>query len=412
MTFWIAAAGIGLAVTALLLLALLRGRAEDAPAAAYDLRVYRDQLREVDRDQARGVIAPADAERLRTEVARRVLEADRALGNGAGPDGTAAPPLPTLVMAGLVAAVMLGGVWTYYRLGAPGYPDLPIAERLAMSEQVYRTRPPQAAAEAAAAVRASAPGPVDPAFSTLMDQLRGALQDRPDDLEGHRLLARNESGLGNYVAAAAAQRRVIAILGDSVNADDHAMLAEMMILAAGGYVSPEAEAEITRALQLDPLNGTATFYAGLMFAQVGRPDRTFSLWAPLLDRSQPDDPWVAPLRAQLMQVASEAGEDKYVLPDMADTAPGPGADAVAAAAELTPEERQEMVRGMVARLSERLATQGGSAEEWARLITAYGVLGETDRARAIWAEAQQRFDGRAAELEVLRAAAAQAGVAE
>jgi len=196
-----------------------------------------------------------------------------------------------------------------------------------------------------------------------------------------------------------------------VNADDHAMLAEMMILGAGGYVSPEAEAEITRALQLDPLNGTATFYAGLMFAQVGRPDRTFSLWAPLLDRSQPDDPWVAPLRAQLMQVGSEAGEDDYVLPETAPL-PGPDADAVAAAAEMTPEERQEMVRGMVAQLSERLATQGGSAGEWARLIAAYGVLGETDRAQAIWAEAQQRFAGRAADLEVVRAAAAQAGVAE
>ena len=411
MTFWIAAAGIGLAVTALLLLALLRGRAGDEPTAAYDLRVYRDQLREVDRDLARGVITPADAERLRTEVARRVLEADRALGDGNGPEDTAAPPLPTLVMAGLVAAVMLGGVWTYFRLGAPGYPDLPIAERLAMSDQLYRTRPPQAAAEAAAAARAPAPAPADPTFTALMDKLRSALKDRPDDLEGHRLLARNESGLGNYAAAMAAQRQVIAILGNSVNADDHAMLAEIMILGAGGYVSPEAEAEIKRALQLDPLNGTASYYAGLMFAQVGRPDRTFALWAALLERSQPGDPWVAPLRAQLMQVASEAGEDNYVLPGT-EAAPGPDADALAAAAEMTPEERQEMVRGMVARLSERLATQGGSAEEWARLITAYGVLGETDRAGAIWAEAQQRFGGRAADLKVVRAAALQAGVAE
>jgi cytochrome c-type biogenesis protein CcmH len=411
MTFWIAAAGIGLAVTALLLLALLRGRAGDEPTAAYDLRVYRDQLREVDRDLARGVITPADAERLRTEVARRVLEADRALGDGNGPEDTAAPPLPTLVMAGLVAAVMLGGVWTYFRLGAPGYPDLPIAERLAMSDQLYRTRPPQAAAEAAAAARAPAPAPADPTFTALMDKLRSALKDRPDDLEGHRLLARNESGLGNYAAAMAAQRQVIAILGNSVSADDHAMLAEIMILGAGGYVSPEAEAEIKRALQLDPLNGTASYYAGLMFAQVGRPDRTFALWAALLERSQPGDPWVAPLRAQLMQVASEAGEDNYVLPGT-EAAPGPDADALAAAAEMTPEERQEMVRGMVARLSERLATQGGSAEEWARLITAYGVLGETDRAGAIWAEAQQRFGGRAADLKVVRAAALQAGVAE
>ncbi|MCA3451042.1 MAG: c-type cytochrome biogenesis protein CcmI [Rhodobacter sp.] len=412
MAFWIAAAGIGLAVTVLLLLALLRGRAGDGPPAAYDLRVYRDQLREVDRDLARGVIAPAEAGRLRTEVARRVLEADRALGDDARTGDDAAPRRITLAMAGLVAAVMLGGVWTYARLGAPGYPDLPIAGRLAASEEVYRTRPSQAGAEAAAAARAPAPGPVDPAFSALMDQLRRALKDRPDDLEGHRLLARNESGLGNYVAAAAAQRRVIAILGDTVSADDHAMLAEMMILGAGGYVSPEAEAEITSALQRDPLNGTATYYAGLMFAQVGRPDRTFSLWAPLLDRSQPDDPWVAPLRAQLMQVASEAGEGNYALPDAADMPPGPDADAVAAAAEMTPEQRQEMVRGMVAQLSDRLATQGGSAGEWARLITAYGVLGETDRARAIWAEAQQLFGDRTADIEVLRAAAAQAGVAE
>jgi len=412
MAFWIAAAGIGLAVTVLLLLALLRGHAGDGPSAAHDLRVYRDQLREVDRDLARGVIAPAEAGRLRTEVARRVLEADRALGDDARTGDDAAPRRITLAMAGVVAAVMLGGVWTYARLGAPGYPDLPIAGRLAASEEVYRTRPSQAEAEAAAAARAPAPGPVDPAFSTLMDQLRRALKDRPDDLEGHRLLARNESGLGNYAAAAAAQRRVIAILGDAVSADDHAMLAEMMILGAGGYVSPEAEAEITRALQRDPLNGTATYYAGLMFAQVGRPDRTFSLWAPLLDRSLPDDPWVTPLRAQLMQVASEAGEDNYALPDAAGTAPGPDADAVAAAAEMTPEQRQEMVRGMVAQLSDRLATQGGSAGEWARLITSYGVLGETDRARAIWTEAQQLFGDRAADIEVLRAAAAQAGVAE
>jgi cytochrome c-type biogenesis protein CcmH len=411
MEFWIAAAGIGLAVTALLLLALLRGRAVGEPAAAYDLRVYRDQLREVDRDLARGVIAAADAERLRTEVARRVLEADRALGDGADAGGHAAPRQITLAMAALVAAVMLGGVWAYIRLGAPGYPDLPIAERLAVSEEIYRTRPSQAVAETAAAARAPAPAPVDPAFTELMDKLRSALKDRPDDLDGHRLLARNESGLGNYAAAIAAQDRVIAILGSKVSAEDHALRAEMMILAAGGYVSPEAEAEITRALQLDPLNGTATYYAGLMFAQVGRPDRTFALWAPLLDRSQPADPWVAPLRAQLMQVASEAGEDSYVLPEAAP-APGPDAEAVAAAAEMTPEERQEMVRGMVAQLSERLATQGGSAEEWARLITAYGVLGETDRARTIWAEAQLRFAGRAADLEVVRAAAAQAGVAE
>jgi cytochrome c-type biogenesis protein CcmH len=290
---------------------------------------------------------------------------------------------------------------------------MPMAERLAMADEIYRTRPAQADAEAAAKARSpdAAPADADAAYLALMDKLRSALKDRPLDLDGHRLLARNEAGLGNFAAAVAAQRQVITILGNGVTADDYAMLAELLILGAGGYVSPEAEAELTRALKIDPLNGTAVYYAGLMFAQVGRPDRTFALWAPLLERSAPSDPWVAPLQAQIMQVASEAGEDRYVMPQ-AVALPGPDAAAMADAASMTPEQRQEMIRGMVGQLNERLATEGGSAEEWARLIAAYGVLGETDRARSIWAEAQQRFAGRDGDLATLRLAAGQAGVAE
>lgn len=59
-----------------------RQRAGAEPAAAFDLRVYRDQLREVRRDLERGVIDPADAERLRVEIGRKVLAADRALERG------------------------------------------------------------------------------------------------------------------------------------------------------------------------------------------------------------------------------------------------------------------------------------------------------------------------------------------
>jgi cytochrome c-type biogenesis protein CcmH len=148
-----------------------------------------------------------------------------------------------------------------------------------------------------------------------------------------------------------------------------------------------------------------------MSAQLGRPDRTFSLWAPLLDRSAPTDPWVAPIRAQIERIASEAGENRYVLPPDA-SAPGPTAEDMQAAQDMTPEERQAMIEGMVAQLGERLATEGGPAEDWARLIGAYGVLGESDRARAIWTEAQARFAGRDADLAIVRTAAEQAGVAE
>ena len=76
MVFWIIVAAIALLSASLLALAALRGRPGVEPAAAYDLRIYRDQLKEVDRDLARGIVAEADAERTRTEIARRLLAAD------------------------------------------------------------------------------------------------------------------------------------------------------------------------------------------------------------------------------------------------------------------------------------------------------------------------------------------------
>ncbi len=407
MAFWIVAAALGVAVTALLLAALMRGHVASEPAAAYDLRVYRDQLREIDRDLARGAVAGPEAERMRTEVSRRVLEADRALSAQAAADQ--APRTATLAVAGLLAVVMAGGGWLYLRIGAPGYPDLPLATRIEMADALRRDRPRQAEAEAAAPAPATAEA--DPGFLGLMDKLRTALKDRPDDLAGFELLARNEAALGNFAAAGVAQRRVLELKGDGASAADHVALAESMILAAGGYVSPEAEAELMSALRLDPLDGTATFYAGLMFAQIGRPDRTFAFWAPLLDRSAPDDPWVAPIRAQIEAVAAEAGQINYVLPP-APGAVGPSAQDVQAAAGMAPEERQAMIEGMVGQLSDRLAAQGGPAEDWARLIASYGVLGRTEEARAIWTEAQATFAGREADLAVIRAAAETAGVAE
>jgi cytochrome c-type biogenesis protein CcmH len=181
-----------------------------------------------------------------------------------------------------------------------------------------------------------------------------------------------------------------------------------MIRAAGGYVSPEAEAELIRALERDPRNGIARYFSGLMFVQGGRFDLAFDLWEPLLRESPPEAPWVAPIRGQIEEVAQRAGV-QFTLPEAAG---GPTGADVAAAAEMTPEERQAMIEGMVAQLGDRLATEGGSAEEWARLITALATLGRMDEARTIYAEAQRVFEGRTVELQGLREAAVTSGVAE
>jgi cytochrome c-type biogenesis protein CcmH len=83
-----------------------------------------------------------------------------------------------------------------------------------------------------------------------------------------------------------------------------------------------------------------------------------------------------------------------------------------AAGEMDSDDRQEMIRGMVQRLSDRLASEGGTPQEWARLIGALGVLGDTEQARTIYAEAQNVFAGNDAAVAVVTKAATQAGIAE
>jgi cytochrome c-type biogenesis protein CcmH len=400
--FWIAAGGMGLAILALFLLALIRARAEIASAAEYDLKVYRDQLAEIDRDLARGTLPTDEADRQRTEVSRRLLEADRALNSG----DRSASTRGILVAGVLILALIGSSYWVYIRLGAPGYPDLPLATRLAMSDELRANRAPQAEMEAQAAAARPAPAAPDADFAQLMEQLRAAVAERPDDQRGLELLATNEARLGNLPEARIAQEQLIRLKGDTATAGDHAALAELMIMAAGGLVSAEAEAELAQALTLDATNGTARYYYGLMAAQVGRFDRTFGLWEPLLRDSPPDAPWIAPIRAQIADVAARAGIE-YTLPD---ALPGPDADALTAAGEMSEEDRQAMIEGMVAQLGSRLATEGGTVEEWARLISSLATLNRTDEAQEIYAEALEVFDGSPSQQSFLREAALNAGL--
>ncbi len=406
--FWVVTALIGIGVAAILIMSLLRAAHSAEPAAAYDMRVYRDQLREVDRDLARGIIGAEDAERLRAEVSRRVLDADRAMA-GVSDDGRG-PGRISMAGVALVVVLTAGAFAGYWVLGAPGYPDMPMAARIADADAAYRDRPGQAALEAeftTALPQPDLPDGVDPKFLELMERLRTAVTERPSDVQGQKLLARNEAALGNFAAAYAAQAQVIALTAPEDSAEDHAAQAELMILAAGGVVSPEAEAALTAALQRDPENGTARYYSGMMLAQTGRPDMAFRLWRGLLESSSPDDPWFEPLRAQIGSLATRAGV-QYEPPA---ATPGPSAADVEAAAGMNEADRTAMIEGMVTQLNQRLATEGGTADEWARLIGAYGVLGQTDRATAIYAEALTRFEGRSEDLALIRSAGERAGVA-
>ena len=408
----------GFGVIALLVGAtLFRAMARAGQVAAADgtdraMRVYRDQLSEVERDLARGTLAEAEAERLRLEISRRILDLDK--DKGARRVGGPAPQGMRWVAFGAVALIVLGSGALYATLGAPDAPDMPLMQRHAEAEDMRRTRARQAELEAQ--VAAAFPEPEEFAGRTELEpmvaQLRAALADRPLDVTGHSLLAQNEARLGNFRAAIDAQERVVALKAEEVTAADLAYLLDLMVIAAGGFVSPEAETVIEAVLQRDATNGVALYYVGRMYAQTGRPDMTFRVWRRLHDVSPGDAPWMPEIRAALPELARISGEPRYQLPPRPapEGARAPAQIDLDAAEGMNAEDRAEMIAGMVDGLMVRLGNDGGTAEEWAQLIRALGVLERDDEALAILQEARTVFAARAEDLAQINAAAEAAGI--
>ncbi len=398
MVFWIGAGSILFLALLAMLWPLVFPKPQAMARASYDVQVYKDQLKELDTDLARGVLSKDEAKASRVEISRRLLAADDAAGRDTV-NPKAPQTLSRLLGIGIAVAVVFSAFGLYQKIGVPGLPDLPLNER---SSQ----RPSQVEAELALARIESdttLPGlqTADPKHLELVIQLQSVLKDRPDDLVGYRMLADNLAQLGQYAKARVAQDTVMRILGGKAGAPDYASLGEIMVIAANWYVSPEAESALAKALDLDPKNQRARYYAGILMLQRQDYGRAYQLWSELLAEGPMDAPWIPLIKNQIDAVAAEAGITQ---------APGPSASDVDNAANMSAEERRDMIRAMVAQLSERLATKGGSADEWARLIRAYGVLGETAKASAIWNEAQEVFANDNAAIALLLQAARDAEV--
>ena len=408
MTFWFIIFAISALVAVLFARAMARGGAADGfDAAAYDVKVYRDQLAEVERDVARGVVSAEDAERTRTEISRRILAADAKSADTRAEAGTP----PKVLIAVVAVVVVAGSVALYDQMGAPGYGDLPLEERIAFAEDLRENRPSQQTA-VDSLPPFEPPAEMTDEFARLMDRLRDTVAGRPDDLQGHELLAQNEARIGNFVSAAMAQRDVLRIKGDDAVAADVSDYGELLVMSAGGYVSPEAEVAFRAALNRDDQEPRARYYIGLMMVQTGRPDIGFRLWDDLLRRGPEDAPWIQPILAQIEDIAFLAGVN-YSIPAIGSGGGrGPSAADIEAAAEMSPEDRMAMIGGMVDGLSNRLATEGGPPQDWARLITSLAIMGNPDQALAVFNNAMEVFEGDPGAIDIITAAGSQAGVAE
>ena len=121
----VAFAAIAIVAVAVLCLPLLRGVRIVADRGYFDRVVYRDQLKEVERDLARGVLNAAEAESARLEIQRRLLAVEAR--PPSGEPWTGRSPYAT----GLVAlSVLVGATGLYWRYGAPSLPDSPFVAQV------------------------------------------------------------------------------------------------------------------------------------------------------------------------------------------------------------------------------------------------------------------------------------------
>ncbi len=327
---------------------LLRGSRPVPNRASFDQAVYRDQLHELDRDIARGLITATEADAARLEIQRRLLAADKL---PAAPARLSRSPVLAGVVFVVVAAGSVGG---YLWLGAPSLPDEPFASRT------------QGPAE-------------DKSLQQATDTLAAKLKQDPSDASGWLLYGRSLAMMNDWDKAEDAYRHAIDLGQTSPDVlGDHA---EIMVMQAGGTVTPAAEAAFRQILQADPTNGLAEYYIALAALQAGEPQKAIDGFQTLLSQLPAD----SPLRAQLgLKVAEAARAAGIPVPGLAKgvapQAPGPDTAAMADAAKMTDDQRQAMIRGMVSSLAAKQAADPTNLDGWLRLGRAYTVLHEPDQA--------------------------------
>jgi cytochrome c-type biogenesis protein CcmH len=329
----------------------------------YDLAVFTDQMNELERDQARGLINAEEYKAARAEIGRRILATQRIAGGATKPAtlgrGNAIAAAAVLLLIPLIAAPVY--VWR-------GNPDL-IGDRVAV--QPVPTVQPEPTQQA---------GLVES-----VTRLKARLETAPEDFDGWVLLGRSYMVTQKPLLAIDAYAKAIALRPD--DATVRSFMGEAIVFSADGTVTETARVAFTMAVQADPKNPAARFYLGMADAQAGNLRAAFDSWLALAAETPVDAPWRPVLNQQLRTAALELSVDlAAVMPDAAPApvvtpAPrGPSRDDVEAAQQMSPGERQGMIRGMVAQLAARLEESPYDVEGWERLARSYRVLGDSEKA--------------------------------
>jgi cytochrome c-type biogenesis protein CcmH len=373
MLLWIAFALLTAAVLGAVVAPLARPR-DDSGSAPEEgtVAVYRHQLEEVETERARGLLDDTEAESAKLEISRRLL-AGAARGEVAAAASRTLSSRHAAIALATALAVPALTLTLYLSYGSPGMPSMPYAQR---------TDP---AVDQAALIR-------------LIAQVEAGLREHPEQGRGWEAIAPVYLKLGRFREAANAYANAARLNGETV-----ALLAgraEAAILASDGVVTEEARAAYEKILKLEPKRVEPRFWLALAKEQDGRLTDALADYQGLLTQAPADAPYRSALDHRVLEVkariAAAAGGKQ----------PGPSETDVAAAARMTPQQRAEMIAGMVEGLAQRLKANGRDLEGWLRLVNAYVVLDRREDARTALADARRNFAddaGALAELSKLAA---------
>lgn len=382
---WIAVA----LITALSLVLMLRPLSRKAKTARptradFDLTVYKDQLAEVDRDMDRGVLTEDQALAARTEIERRMLAAAQDKDSTQDVTETHNPKAAMALMVAVVVAVPLGAVGLYLHLGAPEMKDHPLAERMRDMQTAQDGLSPEERAHDRERAR------------QLMAELEQRLAENPDDIEGWLVAAQIYETQQRYTKAAEAYEKVAGLTNRHPQA--LAAWAETLIVAENTIVLPQAVELLREVKEKDSSDPRSYFYLALERQQKGDLQGALDEYVALLRVSPSDAEWVSQIIARVQGLASEmdiAMPEIAMLPpqgpppgmtagDMPHppggpmAGPGPTAEQVEEAQQMSEEDQNAMIQAMVQRLADRMKENPDDLAGWRRLAQAYGVLGNAE----------------------------------
>ena len=359
---WLVLAGMAACAVLAALWPLLRPAPNaKADPAANEAVFYKAQLEEIRRDVERGLLPQGEAEGARAEAARRLIAAASSPAEATPLARRARFAAAVLIAVGLPAVAFS----LYARLGQPMLPDEPLASRKVAPETNGGIEAAVAAVEA-------------------------RLTAKPDDGKGWAVIAPVYMRLERYSDAAHAYAEALRLLGEEPLR--RAAYGEALVAVAGGVVTDDAREAFDRALAEQSGQPQARYYLALAAEQDGKKADAIRDYQALLADSPPDAPWRSVVNAHLAALTG---------------APAPTTDAAA-----IPEAQRPMIEGMVSKLATRLASNGGGVDEWSRLIRAYTVLHEADKAKAALVDAHKALASDAGAVASLDALARDLGLGD